>query len=442
MSRVLFSLIAFLALAAGATPAAAASWSRPALLLSEPCETGYCSPAPDVAINRHGTVVALYRRDEGLRTLVRIGDAHGRFGAPQLLPTGSYPGQVAIADDGTAVIAWMRNGELRATFRHPGGRFGRSVLVARLAGREAAIDDVAVGLDAAGAGVVAWTDFQSRESTTASVRALDARSEALIGDAKQIDSGEYVSLGDLAINRAGQIALTWIAVDRQQSRIGLVSGGPGGVSDPLQVSAAGENVDDPRAAIDPSGALAVGYTLVTRHGDVGPRGVPILRVRPAGASALGPELRIATAHAGRLFDPQVAFAGAGRATLLYQEKTHVAGFSRAAPLHAVVASADGSALGAAATVADAEIAQPRVASLGDGRLLTLWELGERPQAPLGGALSDAAGAFRSASAPSGRVDPFSDASGNRALAAAGRYAAFIWGGGGTSGYVRISVRRF
>jgi len=28
------------------------------------------------------------------------------------------------------------------------------------------------------------------------------------------------------------------------------------------------------------------------------------------------------------------------------------------------------------------------------------------------------------------------------VAAAGRYAAFIWGGGGDRGYVRIAVRRF
>jgi hypothetical protein len=431
-------------LAAGAAPAAAAGWSRPATLLTEPCPVGFCSPAPDVAINRHGTVIALYRRDEGLRNFVRIGGARGRFGAPQALPKGSYPGRAAIADDGTAVIAWAQPGQVRATFRHPGGRFGRSVLLGRIApGDKAAIDDVAVGLDATGRlGVVAWTDFHSRRLTTASVRAIDARAGRPAGDARQIDSGEYMRLGDLAVNRAGDAVLSWAAATGLQSRIGAITRGPAGFSDPATVSRAGESVGDPQAAIDPSGAVAVAYTSVTRSGDAGARGVPVVRVRPAGAAAFGPDLRIATTHPGRLFDPLVAFAGGGRAVLLYQEKTHIAGFSRAAPLHAAVASADGTALGTPVTVARAEIAQPRVANLAGGRVLPLWQIGERAQPPLAGALSDATGAFRSTAAPAGRIDPFSDASGNRGLAASGRYAAFIWGGGGKHGFVRISVRRF
>jgi hypothetical protein len=439
----LVPVLALLAFILPATPAAAASWSRPALLHAERCDIGFCSPAPDVAINRHGTVVALYRREKDLRNFVRLGDAAGRFGAPQPLPKGSYPGRAAIADDGTAVIAWERNGEVRATFRPPGGRFGRSILVARLAGSEAAIDDVAVGLDRTGSlGVVAWSDFQRRGPTTAGVRAIDARAGRTVGEARQVDSGDYVRLGDLAVNRAGQAVLTWVVVDGQQSRIGVITRGPTGFWEPTQVSAPGVFVDDPRAAVDPSGAVAVGYTAVTRTGDVGARGIPTLRVRPAGAAAFGPELQIATTHPNRLFDPAVAFGGGGRAALVYQEKTHIAGFSRAAPLHAAVASADGTTLAAPAAVGRGGVTQPRLANLDDGRLLTVWQTAERAAAPLASALSDAAGAFRSTRAPDGRADPFSDASGNRALAAAGRYAAFIWGGGGKAGFVRISVRRF
>ena len=188
--------------------------------------------------------------------------------------------------------------------------------------------------------------------------------------------------------------------------------------------------------------MAVAYTSVTRSGDAGARGVPVVRVRPAGAAAFGPGLRIAATRPGRLFGPLVAFTGGGRAVLLYQEKTHIAGFSRAAPLHAALASADGTALGTPVTVARAEIARPRIATLQGGRVLGMWQIGEKAPAPLAGALSDPAGTFRSTDAPPGRIDPFSDASGNRALAAAGRYAAFIWGGGGDHGFIRISVRRF
>jgi hypothetical protein len=62
--------------------------------------------------------------------------------------------------------------------------------------------------------------------------------------------------------------------------------------------------------------------------------------------------------------------------------------------------------------------------------------------PVRRAAARARRSFHRARAPHGRTDPFSDASGNRGLAAAGRYAAFIWGGGGKNGFVRISVRRF
>jgi hypothetical protein len=125
-------------------------------------------------------------------------------------------------------------------------------------------------------------------------------------------------------------------------------------------------------------------------GDAGARGVPVLRVRPAQATAFGPELLAPADRLGRVFNPQVAFTGDGHPMLLYQEKTHEAGFSRAAPLKAAIATADRTALAAPTVVTSDEIAQPRVA----------------------------------------------------ALAAAGRYAAFIWGGGGKHGYVRISVRGF
>jgi hypothetical protein len=443
MRRSVVILGVVVSLAAGASPAAGAGWSRPAALLTESC-LGFCSPAPDVAVNRAGTVVALYRQDKGLRNFVRLGDGRGRFGAPQALPRRSYPGKAAIADDGTAVIAWAQPGQVRAAFRHPGGRFGRSVLIGRIAGGDnAAIDDVAVGLDASGrSGVVAWTDFHSRKLTIAGVRAIDARAGRPVGDARQVDSADYMRLGDLAVNRSGQAALSWLASSGEESRIGVITGGPAGFSEPVTVSGAGEAVGDPQAAIDPSGAVAVAYTAVTRSGDAGARGVPVLRVRPAGAPAFGPDLRIAATHPGRLFGPLVAFTGGGRAVLLYQEKTHIAGFSRAAPLHAAVASADGTALGTPATVARAQIARPRVATLRGGRVLGMWQIGERAPAPLAGALSDATGAFGATDPPAGRIDPFSDASGNRALAAAGRYAAFIWGGGGDHGFVRISVRRF
>jgi hypothetical protein len=69
---------------------------------------------------------------------------------------------------------------------------------------------------------------------------------------------------------------------------------------------------------------------VETGGDVGARGVPVLRVRRAGAAAFGPALRAPAPRPGRVFGPQVAFTGDGHATLLFQEKTHEAGFSVAA----------------------------------------------------------------------------------------------------------------
>ena len=444
MSRRVLLVLLVACLDLPAASAAAAGWSHPAVLLRERCPGAFCSPAPDVAVNRHGTVVALFRRDRGLRNFVRIGDRAGRFGRAQALPAGSSPGQAAIADDGTALIAWARKGQVRAAFRRPGHRFGRSLLIARLRGPAPEIDDLLVGLDRTGRlGVVAWTDFRGRTATTVGVRAVDARARQTVGAARELDSADYLSLGGLAVNRAGQAALTWVAIRGDDECIEVVTRAPAGFSDPLRVSPTTIRfVDDPRVALDSAGALAVAYTAVSARGDAGARGVPVARVRPPGAADFGPELHPPAPHPSRLFDPLVAFAAGGRATLLFQRKTAPAGFSRAAPLLAAIASADGTALGAPATLAAGRISEPRVAALGDGRLLSVWQTAARPGAPLAAALSDAAGAFRSTRAPSGRPDPFSDAGGNRGLAVAGRYAAFIWGGGGEAGAVRVSVRRF
>src|SRR4051794_11847290 len=91
-NAMVFGLV--VSLMAGASPAAGAGGSRPATLLTQPC-AGYCSPAPEVAVNRAGTVVALYRQDKGFRNFVRIGDRRGRFGRAQALPKRSYPGNAA-----------------------------------------------------------------------------------------------------------------------------------------------------------------------------------------------------------------------------------------------------------------------------------------------------------------------------------------------------------
>jgi hypothetical protein len=435
-------LVTLTLLALAATPAAAAGWSTPTLLHAERCEVGFCSPAPAVAVSARGTVVVTYRRERDLRVFLRVGDASGRFGAARALPKGARPAQLAIADNGTAVATWAQKGQIRAAFRRPGGRFGRSVLVARTTGSEPALDDTLVGIDGSGRfGVVAWSDWVRHADTTAFVRAIDTRSGRPTGAAKRLDAAGFLSLGRLAINPAGGFALTWGATEGDHSRIGVETGGPGGFAEPEQVSSE-QRTDDPGVAIDPAGAVAVAYTDVHRTGDVGARGVPVLRVRPAGAATFGPELRPPAPRPGRVFNPQVAFTGDGRATLLYQEKTHAAGFSRAAPLKSAVAAADGSALGAPAIVAGDEIAQPRIAGFGAGRLLAVWQIGEDLDAPLAGAVSSDTGVFSRMRAPHGRTDPFSDASGNRGLAANGRYAAFVWGGGGRDGSVRISVRRF
>ena len=176
-------------------------------------------------------------------------------------------------------------------------------------------------------------------------------------------------------------------------------------------------------------------------------GVPAREARRRTSELLG---RLGLADAGERVpgdlsggqQQRVVFTGDGHPELLWQEKTHEAGFSRAAPLKAAIATADGAALGAPAVIASNEIAQPRVAGLAGGRVVAVWQIGEDLAAPLAGALSTDAGTFHRMRAPLGRSDPFSDASGNRGLATGGRYAAFIWGGGGKNGFVRISVRGF
>ncbi len=439
--RLILTTLTVLALAA--TPAAAAGWSAPTLLHSERCPVGFCSPAPAVAVSARGTVVATYRRESDLRVFLRIGDASGRFGAAQALPKGARPAQLTIADDGTAIATWAQKGQIRAAFRRPGGRFGRSVLVARTKGTEPALDDTLVGIDGSGALRRAWrgpTGCGTRTRPCSCVRSTRAPAGPPARPSGSTRRASCASASSRSTRPAAS-PLAWGATEGDHSRIGVETGGPAGFAEPEQVNSE-QRTDDPGVAIDPAGAVAVSYTDVHTTGDVGARGVPVLRVRSAEATAFGPELRAPAPRPGRVFNPQVVFTGDGHPELLWQEKTHEAGFSRAAPLKAAIATADGGALGAPAVVAGNEIAQPRVAGLAGGRVVAVWQIGEDLAAPLAGALSTDAGTFHRMRAPLGRADPFSDASGNRGLATGGRYAAFIWGGGGKNGFVRISVRGF
>lgn len=119
-------------------------------------------PAPGVrmAFAASGELVAAWtRRDPATKALVAeaaIAPAGGTFGPPQRIGparAGSAPA-LAVAPDGSALVAYAAGTELRVAERPPGGAFGAPVKVATADDALAVVPAAALGPD--GAAAVAW----------------------------------------------------------------------------------------------------------------------------------------------------------------------------------------------------------------------------------------------------------------------------------------------
>ncbi|TML09445.1 MAG: hypothetical protein E6G41_00085 [Actinobacteria bacterium] len=124
-----------------------------------------------------------------------------------------YPYDVAVAADGTAAVAFVRDG-VRVANRLPDGRWGRAVKVST-GSHAVASPDVAV--DGAGEVLVAWTQSRvtggapvGRNSVRVAIRAANTR----WGAPRTVGASEHFIDAELrlATNRRGDAVLAWRGV--------------------------------------------------------------------------------------------------------------------------------------------------------------------------------------------------------------------------------------
>lgn len=320
------------ALSLGAEPAFA-GWSFPETISGAPARD------PDVAVNARGDAIVAWhaappdvdpntpgfdptaprqpRAADAIETRYR--PALGRFEATARVATGvagstaspEPPGltapSVAIAEDGTAFVAWIVRdpdrdtaGSIHVLTRPPGGSFGdEEVVPAPTGGYLGGYGErPALVADARGDLVLTWEaylDADARDNGK-SVLMTAHRSPGGRFSAGRIvsDPNKYVYRFSLDVNAAGLAALTWVATEPDQNgtpatRIDVATGPAGGeLGPPVRLGAALPQpsiaYDAPRATVDPQGDVGVTWasggpgaaSLIPGYGNVH------AAIRPAG----------------------------------------------------------------------------------------------------------------------------------------------------------------
>jgi hypothetical protein len=240
------------------TARAAPRWQRP-VNVSAPLQG---ADSPVVAMNLAGdTVVVWVDQDAGVEAVVRR--AGGPFSAPRKVASGvvdtgvNYPA-VEIDEAGNAIAVWQRDdeyddkGSVQAAVLPASGRFRRPVTLSRRQPYGASI-----AMNAAGDAIVTWTaKTKSGEVVQAATRAARGSFSSTINLSAD---GEPASFSDVAMNAAGDAIVAWPRGPlKAQILQASVRPAGGGFSQPVNLSAAGQDADAARVAIDSAGnAIAV-----------------------------------------------------------------------------------------------------------------------------------------------------------------------------------------
>jgi len=387
-----------------------------------------------VAVNRHGESIAEWGAKSDSQTiLVASGDARGRFGRPERVGRG-YAASVAIADDGTAFVAWVQGRAVKVAVRPRGRSFGASRTLAVSEGKASVFAPV-VNVDRRANALVAWA---ARRGTAApgdtlvervdmafrrKGRSFGAPMTIAAGTGRVVfdEDGRVVAAVRLYAQSGGTFPIPFASASVAQ----VVSGSPRGpFVGPVTLSAS--------PAYDVRVATGVGARVgVAWESAFGPESDPYGPIQTSiGSPTASYEAPVdaPVARADRAFGPLVAFGANGELVTVWQEKVHPSSFS-AAPLY-WAARRPGAAFGPRAILAGADITQPALASTGDGRAVMTWSFGS-----LRSALYRSATGFHTISAPRGRAQRF------RAirLAAAGDFAIVGWRD--VNGRLRAAVRK-
>lgn len=272
---------------------------------------------PQVAVGTTGDTVAVWTREEeegyGRYVVQAAGRTAGGVWGPatDLSVTGRYgeyatDPQVAVDPAGDAVAIWEDGEEaVRASTGTAGGAWGAPVELTVGGG---AVYDPQVAVDRAGDAVVVW---RHRDGSSWLIQAVSRPAGGVWGPPIDLSaSGNDVEDPRVAVDPAGDAVAIWQQVSGSDWVVEAANRPVGGGwSLPVPISATGESAEEPQLVVDPGGdALAVwrslaGYVVEAASGPAG---------RTWGAPV---EL---TTTAGNVSQPLVAMGSGGAATVIWR----------------------------------------------------------------------------------------------------------------------------
>ena len=304
--------VAGLLLAALAAPATSlAAWDAPL----DVSGAGADAFAPQVAVAADGDGVIAWQRDGagGQEVQAATVSESGAIGTPQTLSSGgsNEDPAVAVDDEGNAVVVWRRsNGGdvvIQANTLSELGVPGSRQTVSDDA-QDA--NDPAVGVDADGDALIAWT-FGSGANRRIQAGVRTAAGQLELPDTLP-DTGGAAVIPEVAMSDDGEAVVAWLGDDGTASRVRAVTVSAAGAIGPLAtVSTAAVDAESVGVGIDDDGDAVISWLrFADQHFRVYARTL-------SAAGALGARQTLSRAGENA-FQPEVAVAANGRSAVTWQ----------------------------------------------------------------------------------------------------------------------------
>ncbi len=373
VTALLAAFAAAVLLAAIPSQASALSWSLPATDLSDGPNN---ASRAQVAVAVDGATTVVWTRSyDGSNNIVQARTrpaGSGTFGgAVNLSAAGQGAGspQVAVAPDGATTVVWIRRNDgarntVQARTRPAGSVTFGAVVDLSAAGQNAALPQVAVGAD--GATTVVWRRSYDGVNYIVQARTRPAGSVTFGAVVDLSAAGQNADNPQVAVAADGTTTVAWerfngshwiIQARTRPARSGTFAGA-------LNLSATGQHAQSPQLAIAADGATTVVWTRSN-----GSNGIVQARTRPAGSVTFDTAVNL-SATGQSSGEVQVAVAPDGATTVAWNRRNDgvfyiVQARTRPAGSVTFAAAEDLSALGQ-----DAHWLQ--VAAAPDGATTVVW----------------------------------------------------------------------